>query len=52
MQKIAIIGLGLIGGSIAKALKQSKVKFEIAGFDKEPVMEQAISEKVIDKKLI
>ena len=51
MQKIAIIGLGLIGGSIAKALKQSKVKFDIAGFDKDRVMEQAISEKVIDKKL-
>ncbi|MBL1213607.1 MAG: prephenate dehydrogenase/arogenate dehydrogenase family protein [Ignavibacteriae bacterium] len=51
MQKIAIIGLGLIGGSIAKALKQSDLKFEISGFDKKRVADQAINEKVIDKKL-
>ena len=51
MQRIAVIGLGLIGGSIAKALKQSNLKIEIAGFDRDTVMAQAISDKVIDRKL-
>ena len=32
MEKIAIIGLGLMGGSIAKALKKTK-KYKIVGFD-------------------
>lgn len=37
MQRISIIGLGLIGGSIGLALKQSKLKdVEIVGHDKEP----------------
>jgi prephenate dehydrogenase len=51
LQRIAVIGLGLIGGSIAKALKQSNLKVEIAGFDRDTVMAQAISDKVIDRKL-
>lgn len=37
MQRIAIIGLGLIGGSLGLALKQAKLQgVEIVGHDKEP----------------
>ncbi|MBI2909231.1 MAG: prephenate dehydrogenase/arogenate dehydrogenase family protein [Chloroflexi bacterium] len=37
MQKVTIIGLGLIGGSIGMALKAAKLKdVEIVGHDKEP----------------
>ncbi|MFH1485623.1 MAG: prephenate dehydrogenase/arogenate dehydrogenase family protein [Chloroflexota bacterium] len=37
MQRISIIGLGLIGGSIGMALKQAKLKdVEIVGHDREP----------------
>ncbi|MCH7827525.1 MAG: prephenate dehydrogenase/arogenate dehydrogenase family protein, partial [Bacteroidetes bacterium] len=32
MENIAIIGLGLIGGSIAKALRKSPIKLKIAAF--------------------
>lgn len=49
-QKISIIGLGLIGGSIAKALKQT-TDVTICAFDKKNVLENAFSEKVIDNKL-
>jgi prephenate dehydrogenase len=51
MTTISILGLGLIGGSLAKALKNSKQEIEIAGFDREPVCELALSLKVIDRKL-
>lgn len=50
-KNIAIIGLGLIGGSIAKALRSSNEKFIISAFDKEEVLEKALNENVIDKKL-
>ena len=33
-QKIAIIGTGLIGGSLGLALKQAKLDVEITGHDK------------------
>ncbi len=48
---IAIIGLGLIGGSMAKALK-SRTDNKIYGFDiNSDVVEEAISRGVIDRKL-
>ncbi len=50
INKISIIGLGLIGGSIAKALKNSESDFEIIAFDKPEILDQAISESVIDHK--
>ena len=34
-QKIAIIGTGLIGGSLGLALKQAKLDAEVVGHDKE-----------------
>ena len=51
MNNIAIIGLGLIGGSIAKALRKSPIKLKIAAFDNKETIELALEEKVIDQKL-
>ena len=34
--RVTIIGLGLIGGSIGLALKQSKLEIEVVGHDKDP----------------
>jgi prephenate dehydrogenase len=48
---ISIIGLGLIGGSIAKALKNSNHSFFISAYDKNEVLDKAQNEKVIDLKL-
>lgn len=50
-KKIAIIGLGLIGGSIAKGLKKQFLEFEISAFDHEDVLEQALSDENINIKL-
>ena len=51
MHKILILGLGLIGGSLAKALKNSGKEFEIIGFDKDPVLEEALKQKIINSKI-
>lgn len=51
IQKIAIIGLGLIGGSIAKALKNSHSEFYISAYDLDDVITSALNEKVIDSQL-
>ncbi len=48
---VSIIGLGLIGGSIAKALKNFSVDYNIFAFDRPDVLNKALSQKVIDKKL-
>jgi prephenate dehydrogenase len=48
---IAIVGLGLIGGSLAKAIKQFDPNISIAAFDREQVLTHAIESKVIDIKL-
>jgi len=50
MKNISIIGLGLIGGSIAKALKNSGREINIYGFDKDDVSNEAFKLKIIDKK--
>lgn len=48
--RIAVIGLGLIGGSVVRALRASKV--HIAAFDNDPAtMEAAKSEACIDQAL-
>ena len=52
IKHVSIIGLGLIGGSIAKALQKSQNQFVISAYDKPEVLEKAISENVIDNKLI
>ena len=51
IKNISIIGLGLIGGSIAKALQKSKYDFKISAFDKPNILAKAIDEKVIHSKL-
>ncbi len=51
IKNISIIGLGLIGGSIAKALRKSEYDFTISAFDKPEVLSNAIAEKVIDLQL-
>lgn len=51
IKKISIIGLGLLGGSIAKALKNSSADFHISAFDKPDTLKSAIKEKVIDHEL-
>ncbi len=51
INKIAILGLGLIGGSIAKALRKSDLRLEIYAYDTDETLELATSESVIDKKL-
>ena len=50
-KKISIFGLGLIGGSIAKALKTSGRQFRIKGFDSEEVLTKAINDNSIDQKI-
>jgi prephenate dehydrogenase len=49
--KISIIGLGLIGGSIAKSLKNSNSSLFINAFDKKNVLTAARKLNVIDEEL-
>lgn len=49
IEKVAIIGLGLIGGSIAKGLKKSGLNFEISGIDKDKIAQTALDEGSIDR---
>ena len=51
IKKIAVIGLGLIGGSLAKSLKHSIPILEITAYDYPEIVDKALSEKVIDKDL-
>jgi len=51
IKNISIIGLGLIGASIAKALKQNCSQLFIKGFDHNDVLKKALKEKVIDQSL-
>ena len=49
MNNVLIIGLGLIGGSVAKALKASKNDLNVYGFDKsEAVLKAAIGDETIN----
>lgn len=48
---ISIIGLGLIGGSIAKGLKKQGADICIKAFDVDEVLQKAAAEKTIDEKL-
>jgi len=48
-QKIGFVGLGLIGGSIAKAIRQNDPECEIVAFNKSrETLEQAVQESVVD----
>jgi prephenate dehydrogenase len=52
ISSVSIIGLGLIGGSIAKALKKSDLELEIRALDKPDILRKAGHEKSIDTALI
>lgn len=47
--KISIIGVGLIGGSLGLALKEKKPNFKIVGIDKQEIIEKAITRCAIDE---
>ncbi|MFA6596850.1 MAG: prephenate dehydrogenase/arogenate dehydrogenase family protein [Ignavibacteriaceae bacterium] len=49
--KIAILGLGLIGGSLAKAIRNIRPDIFLSAFDLPEVTALAIAEKVIDEQL-
>lgn len=50
-KKVAIIGLGLIGGSLAKAVKHTDQSIFISALDKPEILKKAKIEKVIDGEL-
>lgn len=49
--KISILGLGLIGGSLAKSVRRSGIQCSISAFDKAEVLTSALHEGVIDEIL-
>ncbi len=51
MKKILIIGLGLIGSSIALGIKRAHPDFEILGSDRENIQEIAQKRGIIDSKV-
>lgn len=51
LNRIAIVGLGLIGGSFAKALKQANDEIYISAFDFPEILEKALKDKVINQAL-
>lgn len=50
-EKIAVIGLGLIGGSIAKALKTKDESIFIGAYDRPEILDRAINENTINAKI-
>ena len=48
IQRVVIAGLGLIGGSMALALRRARPDLALAAWDEEPVLEQALARNVID----
>ncbi len=49
MKQITIIGTGLIGGSLALALKKHAPGMRIVGYDREPVLKEALKSGVVDE---
>lgn len=49
MQRIGIIGVGLIGGSLALAWKNRLEEIEIVGFDERSVLDRALERGAIDR---
>jgi len=47
--KITIIGVGLIGGSLGLAFKKKKPNFKIIGIDRQEIIEKAITRGAIDE---
>ncbi len=51
IKSVGIAGLGLIGGSLAKAIKAENNGVVISGFDFSEVIEKAVKQKIIDQPL-
>jgi len=51
MKNISIFGLGLIGGSLAKAVKNFNSSYSISGYDVKEISGLALQERVIDTVL-
>ncbi len=51
MKKISIIGLGLIGGSLAKSLKNFDKSISIFAYDKPEILSLAENDKIIDGRI-
>lgn len=49
IKRISIIGVGLIGGSLALALKQARPRLTIVGYDRSPVLQKALKRGAIDE---
>ena len=50
--KITIIGVGLIGGSLGLALKEKNPNSRIVGIDKQEIIEKAIAQGAIDEGIV
>jgi len=50
--KITIIGVGLIGGSLGLALKEKNPNFKIVGIDKQEIIQKAITRGAIDEGIV
>ncbi|MDQ3069524.1 MAG: prephenate dehydrogenase/arogenate dehydrogenase family protein [Acidobacteriota bacterium] len=46
--RVVIAGLGLIGGSVALALRRAHPGLALAGWDEEPILEKGLAQRVID----
>lgn len=51
-KKIAIVGLGLIGGSLAAAFKRKGLAVSIVGIDTEPVLAKGLRQGLIDEAYV
>lgn len=51
LNKISIVGLGLIGGSIAKSIKNIEPNYLISAFDKKEILSTAKKSGIIDREL-
>lgn len=51
LSSVGIAGLGLIGGSLAKALKSDKTDITVCGFDFPDVLQNALQKNIIDKSV-
>ncbi len=51
IKNISVLGLGLIGGSIVRALRNSSANYHIAAFDTSDAIEKAFEMNLIDEKL-
>ena len=49
IQRVAILGVGLIGGSLALAWKKNRADLTLVGYDEQAVLEEALQRGLIDE---